>query len=341
MNILFSCAGRRNYLIQFFKRIFHNDLGKTIATDISIHAPAMVEADFAELVPNVYVPNYIDRVLEIAQKYEVRAIIPLNDLELPILAAAKRNFLGRNIVPIISEPEIIDICFDKWKTFEFLNLTGLRSPQTYLTLQEAIEALHKKAIRFPLIVKPRWGSGSIGIETVYDMNELNSTYYLVMRKIKRSILNCISQTDIEKAVLIQEKINGIEYGIDVINDLEGHYITTIVKQKLAMRAGETDKAITVSNDPLQKIGFCLGNSLRHVANLDCDILEQDGNYYVLELNPRFGGGYPFSHMAGVNVPAAILEWIDNRKAPQQYFHYEIDRVFSKCDFLVEIPYSNK
>jgi carbamoyl-phosphate synthase large subunit len=210
-----------------------------------------------------------------------------------------------------------------------------------LILQDAITAIDKRDIHFPLIVKPRWGSGSIGIETVYDMDELKSVYHLVLQKIKRSILNHISQTDIEKAVLIQEKINGIEYGIDVINDLECHYITTIVKQKLSMRAGETDKSVTILNDPLQKIGLRIGNSLGHVANLDCDILEQDGNYYVLELNPRFGGGYPFSHMAGANVPAAILEWIDHRIAPQKYFHYEINRVFSKCDFLVEIPYPNK
>jgi carbamoyl-phosphate synthase large subunit len=128
--------------------------------------------------------------------------------------------------------------------------------------------------------------------------------------------------------------------MDVINDLEGHYMATIIKQKLAMRAGETDKAVTVYNNQLQKIGSCLGNSLRHVANLDCDILEQNGNYYVIDLNPRFGGGYPFSQMAGANVPAAILEWIDNRTASQQYFQYEINRTFSKCDFLIEIPNIN-
>jgi carbamoyl-phosphate synthase large subunit len=189
---------------------------------------------------------------------------------------------------------------------------------------------------FPLVVKPRWGSGSIGIEFVYDIDELQQTYRLVNNKIKRSILNQISQNDITHAVLIQEKLNGTEFGIDVINDLKGNYMTTITKKKLAMRAGETDKAITVDNAFLRQIGQILSESLKHIANLDCDVFQSEGVYHVLEMNPRFGGGYPFSQMAGTNVPAAILDWLNGRTADPKYFQFKTNITFAKCDTLVRI-----
>lgn len=103
-----------------------------------------------------------------------------------------------------------------------------------------------------------------------------------------------------------------------------------------MRAGETDKAITVNNEKIRNIGSLIGTNLGHVGNLDCDILEMDGEYYVLELNPRFGGGYPFSHEAGVNMPKAIIRWIKGEKVDSAILQPIYGKMFAKCDYLVEI-----
>ena len=97
--------------------------------------------------------------------------------------------------------------------------------------------------------------------------------------------------------------------MDVINDLQGNYINTIPKMKYAMRSGETDCAVTVDDQELKTIGKRLSESLHHIANLDTDVFKVGEKYYVLELNARFGGGYPFSHMAGVNLPLAIVKWL--------------------------------
>jgi len=336
MNILFSCAGRRNYLIRFFREALKGS-AKVVAADMSLQAPAMVEADAAELVPEVYADDYIDRLLEICRKHDIKAVIPLNDLDLPVLSAARSRFLERGIVPIVSEPGVIDICFDKWKTVQFLRKIRLQTPKTYKSLDTALNAVEISELVFPLVVKPRWGSGSIGVEFVEDRKELELAYPLTLSKIQRSILNRASREDMEHAVLIQEKINGPEFGLDVVNDLSGQYVATITKQKLAMRAGETDKAVTVSNAELTNIGQTLGTALQHIANLDCDVFEKDGAYYVLELNPRFGGGYPFSQMAGANIPAAILCWLQQNQPDEQFFHFAVGRAFSKCDTLIEIP----
>jgi carbamoyl-phosphate synthase large subunit len=103
-------------------------------------------------------------------------------------------------------------------------------------------------------------------------------------------------------------IESVEYSIEVINNLSTNYVTTFCKKKLAMRSGETDQAITIENDKLSEIGKTLSTTLRHIAVLDSDCLEKDGDFYVLELNARFGGQYPFSHLAGANIPKQIVNW---------------------------------
>lgn len=133
----------------------------------------------------------------------------------------------------------------------------------------------------------------------------------------KSILATASVDD--NFILIQEVIKGPEYGLDIVNDLDGKYRGVSVKQKLAMRSGETDKAITVDNADIREIGATIGKALGHIGNLDCDVLERDGEYYVLELNPRFGGGYPFSQEAGVNIPKAIVAWVKGEDVDDSIF----------------------
>ena len=83
----------------------------------------------------------------------------------------------------------------------------------------------------------------------------------------------------------------------------------ILKKKIAMRSGETDSAETVRDYRLSKIGEKLSRRLKHIGNLDVDAFIVNETPYVLEMNARFGGGYPFSHLAGVNLPKAIVLWL--------------------------------
>ena len=212
---------------------------------------------------------------------------------------------------------------------------GLNSPKTYIRLEDAVNALSHGEIKFPLILKPRWGSGSIGIETVYDEDELYIVYSLLKKKIKRTILSTVSQKDSDY-VLIQQKISGQEFGLDIMNNFAGENVAVSVKKKLSMRAGETDKAVIVDNHEVSNIGATIGTSLHHIGNLDCDILEENGLYYVLELNPRFGGGFPFSYEAGVNLPKAIIDWADGKPFDNLKLNPIIGKVFAKCDYLVDV-----
>ncbi len=333
MNVLFTCAGRRTYLLKYFKEQLAGQ-GLIIGADMQLSAPALSVADVKVEVPAVYDPHYIDIVLDICEKHHADILISLNDLELPILAANKSRFDAVGVKVVISSEKVIDICFDKYKTAKWIESIGLLSPKTFVRMSDVKAALASGELAFPLFMKPRWGSGSIGLTSVDDMEELESYYRLLRKKIKKTILATASVG--EDYILIQENLTGQEYGLDVMNDLEGNYAGVSVKKKLAMRAGETDKAITVDLPELRDIGRKIGENLCHIGNLDVDIMQRgNGEYCVLELNPRFGGGFPFSYEAGVNLPKAILEWAKGNTINPEILMPRYNEMFAKCDYLVK------
>ena len=334
MNILFTCAGRRTYLLKYFKENMAEG-DKVVATDMQLSAPALQAADVKLQVPAVYDPEYVKITLRICEEQKIDALISLNDLELPILAENKAKFEALGVKVIVSDPQVIDIAFDKYKTAQWVESLGLVAPKTYVRLADAKEALAKGEIEFPLFMKPRWGSGSIGLESIADMEELDIYYNLLMKKIKKTILATASVGD--EYIMIQEKLTGNEFGLDIMNDLTGKNVAVSVKQKLAMRAGETDKAVTVDLPEVREMGKKIGESLGHIGNLDVDIMQRaDGAYCVLELNPRFGGGYPFSYEAGVNMPKAIIQWVKGEEVDPAILQPEYGKMFAKNDYLMEI-----
>jgi len=320
-------------LLNYFRKAL-NGQGKIYSADISETAPAAEEADKSFLLPPISAPDYVSSLLDICQKHHVSAIIPLNDLELPLLAKNKELFEHHKIKVLVSSYRVIDICFDKWKTHLFLLSQGIKNPATYLELNAAIKALNSGEITFPLAVKPRWGSASLAVEFAEDLDELSLVYNLVSKKLLRTPLADIYRSDPNHSVLIQKKLRGKEYGLDVINDLKGKFVASISREKLAMRAGETDKARTCFSTEFKELGRKIGAALCHVGNLDCDVFRSKDSIYVLEMNPRFGGGYPFSHVAGADVPRAIVMWLKGKHASPDCFSVSEGVVSVKYDSLV-------
>ncbi|WP_299248769.1 ATP-grasp domain-containing protein [uncultured Lacinutrix sp.] len=335
MNILFTCAGRRNYLINYFKKALKGN-GKVFAADMQATAPALIDADVAIIAPSIYDDSYIDFLKQTIEENNIKAIISLNDLELPILSKNKETLEVLGAKVIVSNPNAINIAFDKWETVKFLENNNLKTPKTFIELSLAKTALKNGSLKFPVVVKPRWGSASIAVDFAEDEEELDLVYKLQTNKLKKSILAKASKDDLDRAILIQEKIKGVEYGMDVLNDLEGNYYNSFVREKLSMRSGETDKAISVINSDLSNIGSTIGSQLKHIGNLDCDVFYDGKDFYVLELNPRFGGGYPFSHEAGVNTPAIYLDWLSGETNIDKHNKYKDGIAFAKCDRLLDI-----
>ncbi len=171
------------------------------------------------------------------------------------------------------------------------------------------------------MIKPRWGLGSIGIFEADNENELLILYNKTLNSIEESYLCYESKQDLERSIIIQEKINGQEFGLDIFNDLSGRMLCCVPKKKLAMRAGETDSAEIIKNGELSAIGERLSKLTKHIGNLDVDCFYSNRKFYILELNCRFGGQYPFSHLAGVNFPKAIIKMLSGERVDEKLIRF--------------------
>lgn len=336
-NLLFTCAGKRNYLLRYFKEVL-KDRGKIIAVDSHKYAAASVDADIFIQVPNIYDDDYISVLEKIIVDYNISALISLNDLELSILSKHK-DFLEKNGTKVlVSNNNVINKTFDKWETHKLIKKLGLNSPKTYINFNDALKDIKKNILHFPIILKPRFGSGSIGVEICKDLDELNLVYKLQNKRLKESKLDIYNNFEIENFILIQEKLFGKEFGFDIVNNFEGKYFGTFLREKLAMRYGETDKARSAKDEFFNSLTIKISNYLGHIGCMDGDAFLVDEKWFFLEFNPRFGGGYPFSHEAGSNIAAVYVDWIiGNIDDLSKHINYKEGLVFSKYDLLVNLP----
>lgn len=312
MNVLLTSVGRRAYMVKYFKEAICGD-GEVHVCNSDDKTVAFHYADKAVVSPLIYDDNYIPFLLNYCEKNRISILISLFDIDLLVLARNKDKFSEIGTKVIVSDEKVIQVCNDKWKTYLFLKENRFHVPKTYLTLQKAMLALDSGELKYPIIVKPRFGCGSIGMSIAEDEMALLYYFRRNSRVVSRSYLKYESASvGIDEQILYQECLKGQEYGADIINDLNGKLQNVIVKKKIAMRAGETDIAELVDVPMISSELTRLSGITKHLANMDCDVFLVDGIPYVLEMNARFGGGYPFSHIAGCNLPKAIVAWCEGK-----------------------------
>jgi len=332
VNVLLTCAGRRHYLATYFKQAF-GQFGKVVGIDMDFSAPALQACDVARQVPEVFDPGYLDELKKVILEENIHMVFSLNDLEAGLLAENRSALEHETGATFYVPPaETLYVCADKWRTFEFAQQIGVATPETFLTVAGALDAVEHGRIQFPLIIKPRWGSASVGLYVVENQANLETGFEACGTAVAKSAMSLLGSED---SVIIQEVIQGAEYGVDILYDRKGCFIGFTAKKKLAMRAGETDKAVTVAPEPFQEMVGKIAKALPHRGNLDCDFFERDGKFYLLEFNPRFGGGYPFTHLAGANHVQILLDDFGGKAIGD--YSYQVNKGFAKCDTLVEMP----
>jgi carbamoyl-phosphate synthase large subunit len=306
-NVLLSSVGRRSYLVQYFRQVLEGN-GLVIATNSLTDSPGMKAANVSRIVPAASDDCFVDELVAICAQHQVLLLFSLHDWEAPFIASNLEHFLSVGTIPVVSKLEVIDLCLDKMMTQEFAHRYGIACPFTAPNQSEAHRAIMSGSLRMPLVIKPRFGQGSIGVKTICDEADFEAIHRHLMNKIGSIDSNQLLTAAGKDSLIYQQYIEGEEFGLDVVNDLNGKFVVCFVKRKIAMRAGETDIAETVHDHILEELGRRIGNALGHVGLLDVDLIVRDGVPYLIEMNPRFGGHYPFSHMAGANVPAALLAW---------------------------------
>jgi carbamoyl-phosphate synthase large subunit len=295
LNVLFTCIGRRVSLLNSFRRAASQLKAKAIflGTDSSKLSSALQLCDKGILVKPVTDPTYIKQLLSIVKANKVKLLIPTVDLDLKLLAQSKPRFAALGCRVLVSDPEVVDICQDKRKTYRFLTKNGFDTPVT-MGIRKAIS---RKELNGPCFLKPWDGYASRGNAVVKNHKEL----LFFAKRVPNAIC--------------QEFIRGTEYTCDVYVDFNMQVRCVVPRKRIEVRAGEVSKGQVVKNPKImneaaklvQKLGAGPG-----VITIQL-FLTKNQKLKFIEINPRFGGGVPLSIKAGADFPKWILQELLERK----------------------------
>lgn len=293
VNILITTIGRRGTLSKIFKKELNKIAGKVVVTDNSPLAPALYQADKYYHTLRIDADSYISKILKICKKEDIKVIIPLLEKSFPIFNQARDLFEGNGIKLLLSSARVIDLCKDKYQLYQYFKKMGIPTPETYLPQQ--VNELQDTSF-FPLFIKPRNGQGS---QNTFKINKQEELEFFI---------NYLDD------LIIQEYLEGEEYTVDTLSNLEGNVLSAVPRKRLEVRSGEVSKAVTVKNEKLIQLSVKVIEDLGIIgpANLQAKILP-DGEIKVIEINPRFGGGIPLSYQAGVNYPLLIARMARGEK----------------------------
>ncbi len=304
MNILILSAGTRNKIVQYFRKTLRGK-GTVIATDMSGLAPAIYDADKFYIVPGMTAPGYLDAILDICKKESVAGVLSLIDPELSLLAKNKDKFeaIGTNVIG--SSYELCEMSLDKFQMYNWLVSHGYKCAKSYMDKADFFADVDARKITYPVFVKPARGSASIAISKVCDKETVDLLFAH------------------DEGLMIQEFLNGQEIGADVYIDmLTGEIVSIFTKKKKKMRAGETDKAVSFKDEKLFALIEKFVKEAGYSGQIDIDIFEINGEYYISEVNPRFGGGYPHAYECGCNHMKLILNNLNGVKNKKSIGAYD-------------------
>lgn len=313
VNFLVSCAGRRGELVKILQQVveLHGRGGGVFATDRSDLTAAGWLADGLDLVPDIADPNYIEALLDVCARRNITDLIPTIDTDLPILAAHRDRFLDRGTRVWVSSPEAIAIAQDKCLTNAWLRESGIPCIRQW-RLRDAATA----DLDFPLVAKPARGSSSIGLRVVHDRAEL-------------------ALLDASLDYVLEEVAPGVEYTVDVLVDRDGICRGAVPRRRLETRAGEVSKGCTVRNPRLIQAASAAAEALPGafgVLNVQM-FLDDDDGLNVIEVNARFGGGFPLTWRAGAQFPLWLVQHL-NGEVSNASLDWLEDQVMLRYDAAV-------
>ena len=287
INVLISSAGRRVELVKIWQKSVNSLLGnevKIFACDYDPKlSPACYLADDQFQVPKCTDENYSEVLLKNCIQRNIKLIIPTIDTELIPLSKSKKLFLSFGIHILVSDLFLIEKCLDKLETSILFKSINIDTP----------EILDKNSLTFPCFMKPKNGNSSKGIKTIFSKNDLSEADLSKQDNIFQELVN----------------INWKEFTLDLYFDKKNFLKACVPRQRLEVRNGEISKGLIKKekfyNKLLSDFKYLKGANGVITLQVFCD--DDVENYKAIEINPRFGGGYPLSHIVGAKFPEMIIK----------------------------------
>lgn len=316
MNVLFCSAGRRGELVRDFKRSMEPG-GRVVATDSSPYAPAIYLADARYIVPRIDDPCYLDRILEICRIEAIDAVTTFIDPEIEVLARNRARFEEMDVQVLAPYEGTAHLCFDKFEMYRHLVANGISTVLTFGDLASFEEAQAKGEIDFPVFVKPRTGSGSVGARRVGTMAELEAAWAA------------------DPTLIAQELMEAGDVDTDVYVDTVSHkLVSAFTKRKISTTIGGANKTVSFKDERFfEAIRRAVG-VLELNGPADMDFFCRDGEYLLSEVNPRFGGAYLHAYGAGVDFVKMIENNVHGVANEPVFGDYEDGIVMMMFDSVV-------
>lgn len=316
MNLLFCSVGRRAELIKYFKQSLGEN-SKIIATDFLNTAPALYFADKQYIVPKIKNAKYISTIQEICKKEKISAITTFIDPEIEILAENSDAFRTMGIEVLVPDLKSAKLCFDKYAMFEYLTQNNMRTVKTFKDFGSFSVAYKNAECHFPVFVKPRTGSASVGARKIESYQALKSI--------------CL----VESNLIIQEFIEAIDVGVDVYIDMISKKpVSIFAKKKLETKIGGANKTISFVDQKLFEKVEEIVSIFNFNGPIDIDLFYRDGDYIISEINPRFGGAYLHAYQCGVDFIHLIANNLNGIENPPNFGDYDEDVIMMMYDSVV-------
>jgi len=319
MNIMMLSVGRRGELMKNFRASMEEG-SRIIATDNSPYAPALYFADKQYIVPRIDAPEYMDTILSICLAEKINAVTTFIDPEIMLLAENRERFGEIGVEVLAPYTETAKLCFDKYEMFKFLQSCGVRTAMTWGTFDEVKAALDAGEVELPVFLKPRTGSGSVGARMVLDLETLRTAFKQ------------------DPSLIAQELMTGdgcFDLDADIYVDTISHKPVAIFsKRKISTTIGGANKTISFKDEKMFSFAQEALSHFKFNGPIDADFFYKNGEYYLSEVNPRFGGAYLHAYGAGVDFIKLIDRNLKGEENEVQIGNYEEDVVMMMYDSVV-------
>ncbi len=325
--ILLTGVGKRYDIVACFAA-----LTTTIAADPNPLAPAQYAAHVRAAVPRIDDPGYVPALQELCTQYAVGAVIPLTDLDIEVLAHARESRVPPALPALVPSPEVARATYDKYETHLLLGRLGLPSPPTVLPEQEPES--------YPVMVKPRRGSGARSIHLARDRAEKDFFVRYLSQPHPAGDDAPAGARHAPEPVMVQRAMRGPELSVDCLGNLDGRCVNAIPRTMLESRGGESIKGTVVHDRELIELGRRTMEALEVRGPATIQVFrDPEIGLGITDVNTRFGGAFPapaYAALPGRSYPELIARMAAGEHVEPHVGQFRAGRTFTRYYWQLEL-----
>lgn len=305
--VLLTGVGKRYDIVSAFAQ--H---ATVVAADPNPLAPAQYAADHRYPVPRIEDADYVPTLRGLCERHQVGAVVPLTDLDLEVLAQARAN---NELPALVPDPDTARATFDKYEAHRLLERLGLPSPPTVLPGEQAAS--------FPVMVKPRRGSGA---RSIHRADDQRAAEFFV--------------SYIPEPTMIQRFMEGPEFSIDTLSDLDGRCLNAIPRTMIESRGGESIKGTVIVDSELVELGARVVEALGVRGPCTVQVFrDREIGLGITDVNTRFGGAFPapmYAALPGRTYPELIVRMAGGERIEPHVGEFRAGVTFTRYFWQLEL-----